>query len=471
MPKVSIIVPVYNAQEVLNRCVDSVLGQEYKDFELILVDDGSTDASPDLCDAYADSDDRVRVIHKENGGVSSARNDGLDQARGEYVQFIDADDWLTADATKLFVRAMEDHDCDMVIADFYRVIGDRVAPKGDIDVDGPITRAEYADLMQQNPADFYYGVLWNKFYKRSIIEEHGTRMNPDIDWSEDFIFNMEYVLHCETIYPLHAPVYYYVRTEGSLVTSNTTIGDTVRMKLNVIEYYRKFYENVYGEDERPDLRTRMKVNQFYFTMATDGEIMPFSAQATSLGEERKRAHVADEIKSNPATMLRYATILLNLQLERTAEQYRLDVDDLLVLIYLDGVGEVTTTRGLTEFVDCSRYETLQMLSKLSKRGYVTTEVDGIDFDWDTYLKDSDDKGKGDEEKDDDSFYASLTVEGSPQLKLSLTDDAKPVLSTIRAAMQDFEDDCLEGISDENLTTFKDVLATASSNVQKLLAKI
>ena len=139
-PTVSIIVPVYNAKNYLQRCIDSILHQEYTDYELFLVDDGSTDGSGDICDAYAAADARITVIHKENTGVSDSRNLAISQARGTYLQFLDSDDWITPDATKLFVRAATEHDCDLVIADFYRVVGERVSHKGDIEDDGVLTR-------------------------------------------------------------------------------------------------------------------------------------------------------------------------------------------------------------------------------------------------------------------------------------------------------------------------------------------
>ena len=129
-PTVSIIVPVYNAESSLSRCVDSILGQEYQDFELLLADDGSTDRSGSICDAYAASDSRVKVIHKSNTGVSDTRNTAISQACGTYLQFLDSDDWITPDATKLFVRAVENTQCDMVIADFYRVVGERRHHRG-----------------------------------------------------------------------------------------------------------------------------------------------------------------------------------------------------------------------------------------------------------------------------------------------------------------------------------------------------
>ena len=181
-PMVSIIVPVYNAEQYLRRCVDSILNQEYTDFEVFLVNDGSTDSSGDICEEYGNKDTRVIVIQKENTGVSDSRNLALDRARGKYLQFLDSDDWITPDATRLFVRAAEEYGCDMVISDFYRVVGERLSPKGDIEEEGVLTQEEFAAHMMENPADFYYGVLWNKLYRRDLVEEHSLRTG---DWSSD----------------------------------------------------------------------------------------------------------------------------------------------------------------------------------------------------------------------------------------------------------------------------------------------
>ena len=171
-PTVTIIVPIYNAEKHLPRCIDSILSQEYTDFELLLVNDGSTDSSGDICDGYAEKDSRIQVIHKENTGVSDSRNLAIDRARGTYLQFLDSDDWITPDATKLFVGAAEEHRCDLVIADFYRVVGERLSQKGDIEEDSVMTREAFASHMMENPADFYYGVLWNKLYRREIVDRY-----------------------------------------------------------------------------------------------------------------------------------------------------------------------------------------------------------------------------------------------------------------------------------------------------------
>ena len=248
-PTVSIIVPVYNAEKTLARCVDSILNQTYEDYELLLVNDGSTDSSGALCDAYAARDSRVQVFHKENAGVSNARNLALSQARGTYLQFLDSDDWITPEATLSLVRAAEDHQCDLVISDFYRVVGERVSHKGDIDEDTVLTREEYAAHMMENPADFYYGVLWNKLYRRQIVEDHHLRMDPEISWCEDFMFNLEYIRYAETFRALQVPIYYYVKTKGSLANQSLTISKTVKMKLTVFEYYQRFFKTVLDEDD------------------------------------------------------------------------------------------------------------------------------------------------------------------------------------------------------------------------------
>ena len=203
---VSIIVPVYNAEKTIRRCIDSILNQEYTDFELIAADDGSKDSSGAILDEYAARDGRVRVLHKENSGVSDTRNQAIALATGTYLQFLDSDDWITPDATRLLVRTAEENQCDLVVSDFYRVVGTRVSHKGDIEEDGVLTREEYATHMMENPADFYYGVLWNKLYRREIITRSHLKMDPEISWCEDFMFNLEYIRRADRFMALQVPI-------------------------------------------------------------------------------------------------------------------------------------------------------------------------------------------------------------------------------------------------------------------------
>lgn len=289
-PMVSIIIPVYNAEKTIRRCVDSVLNQEYKDTELLLVDDGSTDLSGQICDEYAKKDSRVCVIHKENTGVSDTRNLALERARGTYLQFLDSDDWISPDATSLMVRAAGESGCDMVISDFYRVVGERVSHKGDIEPGGLLTREEFAGFMMEKPADFYYGVLWNKLFRRALVEENGLRMDKTISWCEDFMFNLEYIRHTKTIYALHVPVYYYVKTKGSLASQGLSLTKTIKMKSMVFSYYHDFYKSVLTEEDYE--KNRLSVYRFLVDAAGDG-IVPLSIFPGSqrLGDEIGRAHV------------------------------------------------------------------------------------------------------------------------------------------------------------------------------------
>lgn len=285
MPSVSIIVPVYNAEKTIERCINSVLNQTYADFELILLDDGSTDDSGQICDAFAGKDARIRVQHKENTGVSDTRNQGIAMAKGEYLQFLDSDDYITPSATEVFMRTVVGQDCDMVIADFYRVIGERVSQKGDIDKEGVIDRIGYAANMMQKPADFYYGVLWNKLYKRSIIEKHGIEMDTSISWCEDFLFNMEYVRHIRSAYVLKVPVYYYVKTKGSLVAQGIGMKKTIQMKRTVFAYYNSFYKDVLGDMDYE--KRKGQIYRFLFDAAGDGGVSSFKTPGNyRLGDER-----------------------------------------------------------------------------------------------------------------------------------------------------------------------------------------
>ena len=340
-PTVSIIVPVYNAEKFLNRCVDSILGQEYRDFELILVDDGSRDMSGSICDAYAKTDERVVVIHKENSGVSDTRNQGIERAKGTYLQFVDSDDWLTPDATKLMVRAAEEHGCDMVISDFYRVVGDMVSRKGDIESDCVIDREEFASFMMENPADYYYGVLWNKLYRRSLVEAHGIRMDAKLSWCEDFLFNLEYVRYATTFYALRTPVYYYVKTKGSLVNQKISFARTVEMKLAMFECYNDFFKHVLDEDAYE--RKRLQVYHFLVDAAKDGFVFPATIPGTQkLGEERSQA-LQEVISEDGIIVEKYRDRkLLERYLESVALKYDMTLAELSLRVTLSSTGSTSS---------------------------------------------------------------------------------------------------------------------------------
>ena len=418
-PTVTIIVPVYNAEHTIRRCIESILNQEYTDFELLLVNDGSTDGSGAICDEYAARDSRIQVIHKENTGVSESRNLALDRARGTYLQFLDSDDWITPDATSSLVRTAESGPCDMVISDFYRVVGERVSQKGDIDEDGLMTREDFAAHMMENPADFYYGVLWNKLYRRSIVEAHHLRMDPEISWCEDFMFNLEYIRYAETFRAIQIPIYYYVKTKGSLASQSLSISKTVKMKLTVFEYYQRFFKTVLDEDEYE--KSRLKVYRFLLDAAGDGSVPPaVLPNSRKLGNERVQVspHVLDgEGVLYDAFRERK---LLDRYLETAALKNDLALSDAKLLLALWELNFRPTRKEAADFANLPRSTFSLSLQKLTGRGLVKiTDVR--------------------QEK-----------ETSRRMEISFSEAAKPVLADLETARQDYESARLASLSPEEL---------------------
>lgn len=239
-PLVSIIIPVYNAAPDLATCIESVRRQRYQHIEVLLVNDGSSDASLNICQMYAQRDPRFFVIDKENSGVSATRNLAIERARGEYLQFVDSDDWLDANATRLLVERAEETGADLVISHFCRVVDDKISVYGFLNHSRTMDQRLFARHLLDEPASFYYGVMWNKLYRRSIIHENGIRCNEDLQWSEDFQFNLEYIRYAQTFCALQTPIYYYRKRDKSL-SSALTFGRTITTKLNLFEYYRDLY--------------------------------------------------------------------------------------------------------------------------------------------------------------------------------------------------------------------------------------
>lgn len=195
MPEISIIVPVYKVECYLHRCVDSILTQTFQDFELILVDDGSPDNCPAICDEYAAKDSRVRVIHKVNGGVSSARNAGLDAACGTYIMFCDSDDYVDCGWCQELYNAVSAHPASCVVSNLVRVFPDKttiMAPQNS-PIAGTISYYKMFSLGLS-------GFTVNKIYNRKILNEHKIRFDPEIHIGEDVGFNVQYYQCCDNIY-------------------------------------------------------------------------------------------------------------------------------------------------------------------------------------------------------------------------------------------------------------------------------
>lgn len=226
MPNISIIVPVYRAEAVLSKCVESVLAQTLSDWELLLVDDGSPDGSGALCDGFAARDGRVRVFHKPNGGVSSARNLGMEEARGESILFVDADDWIEPDMCEKLHGALLSAKADSAGCAHWNIQpgGERWAEPGAMPA-GVYEKAEVRKGLVDRllgrrlgkPGEVLNGFIWRFLFSRKVIVRNGLRFSGA--YLEDELFLMEYFCLAERLVMVDEPLYYYLQNPAS-VTRN-----------------------------------------------------------------------------------------------------------------------------------------------------------------------------------------------------------------------------------------------------------
>ena len=245
MNMVSIIVPVYNCEAYLSRSIDSILAQTVQDFEVILVDDGSKDGSSQICDEYARLDRRVKVLHKDNGGVSAARNSGIRIATGEWIGFVDADDRIAPDMYAELLSAAQDTNSDIAYCDFHIEKGldykQRKQPKyaGD-------------NILLIN--DFMLGgwtSVWNILVSRSFINQNRLRFDEELKYCEDFVFLIQALMNSNNVVYVDKPLYYYNRGNQEGAINSMTSAD-FRYILSSIEKVGNFarQKGVFGQIEK-----------------------------------------------------------------------------------------------------------------------------------------------------------------------------------------------------------------------------
>ena len=214
---ISVIIPVYNVKKYLSKSIDSILNQTYKNLQILLIDDGSSDGSGEICDIYKEKDERIKVIHKTNGGVSSARNAGLKEAKGTYIYFMDSDDYVENDLIEKLYGLLISSNADSVCVNYYKV-----------DENGVIlNEKEYTNEMTiLNKKEVYKiviesssfsGFLWNKLYKNSLVK--GIYFNDKIHYREDLLFNCKYFQKANKIVYFDHPYCYYLQREGSVLNT------------------------------------------------------------------------------------------------------------------------------------------------------------------------------------------------------------------------------------------------------------
>lgn len=215
MPAISVIVPVYNVEAYVEKCLRSVLGQTFRDFEIVAVDDGSPDKSGEICERLAREDARIRVVHQENQGLGGARNTGIREARGQWLLFPDSDDWLEPEALERAYNAAQKHDADMAVFAFQtvdeqgRVLG---AFRESLPFDAPLVPKERRDVLFAAPC------AWNKLYKAELFRETGVLYPPRV-WYEDVRTTPKLMAACRRVVFLDYVGYNYLQRAGSIMSS------------------------------------------------------------------------------------------------------------------------------------------------------------------------------------------------------------------------------------------------------------
>lgn len=214
---VSIIVPVYNTEKYLKRCVDSLLIQSYHDIEILLINDGSTDSSPIICDEYVSKDSRVRVFHTKNGGVSTARNRGIQEAKGEWILFVDSDDFVEPNYVCAFLKNNPDHNS-LILQNFRTVNENGVYTTGIYNEDSNAKLTTAQGIVRYGL--FLNGFICSKLYNRGILIKNGIKFPLNISYKEDMIFLLKYLLHTESIEYVNGCGYNYFTHTNSLSSSS-----------------------------------------------------------------------------------------------------------------------------------------------------------------------------------------------------------------------------------------------------------
>ena len=262
---VSIIVPVYKSKDTLKRCVESLLAQTVEDTEMILVDDGSPDGSGELCDKLAEEDSRIRVIHKENGGVSSARNVGIEAAKGNYLLFADSDDYVEQDMVEKLLGGIGNDD--IAICGFHHHYQGRDIVRIP-EVPGQSGEENFLALYGEG----FLNMPWNKLYKRELT----GRFDESLSLGEDLLFNLDYLRRADGIAIVKAPLCHYIQDETGASLSSQKREDRLMLAKHIWRETNEFYQELAGHpDESGVINARLIQD-----MLDDVEGLPFDAEKT-----------------------------------------------------------------------------------------------------------------------------------------------------------------------------------------------
>lgn len=235
LPKISIIVPIYNVEQYLNRCIESIIDQTMKSFELILVNDGSLDKCGEICELYKKKDNRIKVIHKPNGGVSSARNIGINISSGEFICFIDPDDYIDKDALEYLYNLVQKNNAD--IACYRMKVYKNEILESNIDDSEQIKIFTGEDILKEyiNNTTFQHS-CWNKIYSRYLFEDEECKFAEDIRYAEDALFTHNILMKSKKL------VYSNLQKYNYCINSNGVVSNITEKRLDILKAQKEIYK-------------------------------------------------------------------------------------------------------------------------------------------------------------------------------------------------------------------------------------
>ena len=238
MPKISVIIPVYNVEQYLDRCLESVVNQTLEDIEIILVNDGSTDNSLKTCEKFAQKDNRIKIINRKNSGLAAVRNAGLKEASGEYIGFIDSDDWVDTDYYEKLYNTAKKYNSDIAYADFIR--RGKHKNKKRMKFEKEIVSTEIRDKID-NCKNLTLGCVWNKIYRKELIFDNNLSF-PEGHVYEDGLFSMESIYYANSVVSTPNTYYYYFVNPTSIVKSAKTqskTDDKILTRHNILNFLQE----------------------------------------------------------------------------------------------------------------------------------------------------------------------------------------------------------------------------------------
>ncbi|PEA53585.1 glycosyl transferase [Bacillus pseudomycoides] len=245
VPKVSIIVPVYNCEEYLSNCIESILNQTYKNIEIVIVNDGSIDQSEKIINEYKVKEDRIMYYYQDNCGPSEARNKGILNSTGEYVTFIDADDTVDKYYVELLLNKMINSNSDLVCCGYKDISEYGVLNYTDFNFNTNISLYSFVDMVCKGTG----GVLWGKMYKKEIIINRDLKLDKDIFMCEDLVFVLQYASQCQSFSSIKEPLYHYNRCNQNSISSNISI-DYIQNYITVCERIDKILSAIHLDKQK-----------------------------------------------------------------------------------------------------------------------------------------------------------------------------------------------------------------------------